>query len=135
MMAGRFLKGGVMRRLTAAARALVVGLPPYSILKTILRNQERMMHTMADVLERLNTLDAALGTVADDLRGDLAFLKGLITANPGITPEIEAAITRIEDRVQGLRGLAAETTVPAEEPPTETVDGGSGQDHAEGGEG
>lgn len=115
-----------MRRITDAAKWLAVSLLPYSLLKTVISNQERIMTTMADILQRLNLINENLGSATDDLKGDIAYLKELVAAN-GSTPEIDAALSSIEGKVTGLAGLAAETTVPTEQPPAETVDNGSGQ--------
>ena len=116
-----------MRRIIDAAKWLAVSLLPYSLLQTVIRNQERMMTLMADLLARMNALNDNLGAAADDLKGDIAYLKELIAAN-GTTPEIEAVLSSLESKAAGLTGLAAETTVPTEEIPADTIDGGSGQD-------
>ena len=123
-----------MRRFIEVARMLATCVLPYSLIKTVIRNQERMMILMADLRERLTGINDKLGAAADDLKGDIAYLTQLVAAN-GTTPEIDALLSSIEGKASGLAGLAAETTVPTEEPPADTVDGGSGQDVPQDGEG
>jgi hypothetical protein len=102
-----------MRRITDAAKWLAVSLLPYSLLQTVIRNQERMMMLMSENQDKIN----ALTTKVEKIVTEIEALKAQPGAEDLDFSALEAAVNTADD-----------LNPDAEQPPSETVEDGSGQD-------
>ncbi len=83
---------------------------PRKVIRLLRKIERKVDAYMSANQERLDALDARLGTVAADIRGDIQALKDQVAAGEALD------FGPIEARVGGLEGLAAENPAPVEPP-------------------
>jgi ABC-type transporter Mla subunit MlaD len=88
-----------------------------SVLDSLNSLERAIAMNQTELLEHLNTLNAAVGKVGEEttaLIAEVQALKDAIAAGGTVSPEVEAALAAVEARVKAVDDLVPDAVPPGE---------------------